>query len=119
MRSECTPASLPSLTCALGTGAGESLADLGLSNDHRLVLETVAPVYRTHRWTQDDKANRAWIADVTERFERIRTRVVPRLEAFFRFPWFSATKRARVDIVFVGNAPTRREFANESQMKME
>jgi hypothetical protein len=86
------------------SGAGESLAALGLSDDHRRVLEAVAPVYRKHRWPQDDTANRAWIADVTARFERIRARVVPRLEAFYRLPWDSDTKRARIDIVLVGDA---------------
>jgi hypothetical protein len=67
----------------------------GLSDDHRRVIETVSRVYRAHRWPRDDKANRAWIADVTARFERIRTRVLPR---------YSDSKRARLDIVYVGNA---------------
>src|SRR4030095_16787873 len=68
------------------------------------VLEAAAPAYRRHRWPQDDEANRAWIADVTARFARIRARVVPRLEAFYRLAWYSDKKRARIDVVFVGNA---------------
>ena len=86
------------------SGAGASLATLGLSDDHRRVLDRVAPAYRRNRWPQDDRANRAWIADVAARFELIRTRVVPRLEAFYRLPWYSDSKRARVDVVYVGNA---------------
>lgn len=86
------------------SGAGDSIAPLGLGDDHRRALEAVAPVYRKRLWPQDDKANRAWIADVTSRFERIRARVVPQLEAFYRLPWYSDQKRARVDIVSVGNA---------------
>ena len=86
------------------SGADDSLTSLGLAEEHRQALERVAPAYRKHRWPQDDKANRAWISDVTDRFEKIRTRVVPQLEAFYRTPWYSDKNAARVDIVFVGNA---------------
>jgi hypothetical protein len=86
------------------SGAGDSIAALGLSEDHQRVLEAAAAVYRRHQWPHDDRANRAWITDVTSRFERIRTRVVPRLEAFYRLPWYSDAQRARIDIVYVGNA---------------
>jgi hypothetical protein len=86
------------------SGAGDSIARLGLSGDHQRVLEAAASVYRKHLWPRDDEANRAWIADVTARFERIRARVLPRLEAFYRVPWYSESKRARIDIVYVGGA---------------
>ena len=86
------------------SGAGTSIASLGLSNDHRRALEGVAPVYRARLWPEDDKRNRAWIEDVTSRLQRISTRVLPQLEAFYRTPWYSAQRTARVDIVYVGAA---------------
>jgi hypothetical protein len=86
------------------SGAGTSLASLGLSDDHRRALEGVAPVYRTRLWPEDDKRNRAWIEDVAQRLQRISARVLPQLEAFYRTPWYSAQRTARVDIVYVGGA---------------
>jgi hypothetical protein len=86
------------------SGAGDSLASLGLGDDHRRALEGAAPVYRARLWPEDDKRNRAWIEDVTRRLQKISARVLPRLEAFYRTPWYSATRTARVDIVYVGNA---------------
>ena len=86
------------------SGAGNSLASLGLGDDHRRALEGVAPVYRARLWPEDDKRNRAWIEDMTRRLQRISARVLPQLEAFYRTPWYSATRTARVDIVYVGDA---------------
>jgi hypothetical protein len=86
------------------SGAGNSLASLGLSDDHRRALEGVASAYRARLWPDDDKRNRAWIEDVTRRLEQISAGVLPQLEAFFRMPWYSATRTARIDIVYVGNA---------------
>ena len=86
------------------SGAGQSLASLGLSDDHRRALEGVAPVYRARLWPEDDKRNRAWIEDVSRRLQQISARVLPQLEAFYRTPWYSATRTVRVDIVYVGNA---------------
>ena len=86
------------------SGAGTALGSLGLSDDHRRALEGVAPVYRARLWPEDDKRNRAWIEDVTVRLRRISARVLPQLEAFYRTPWYSAQRTARVDIVHVGGA---------------
>lgn len=86
------------------SGAGESLASVGLSDDHRRALERVAPVYRARLWSEDDTRNRAWIENVTLRLQQISARVLPQLEAFYRTPWYSTTRSARVDIVYVGNA---------------
>lgn len=85
-------------------GAGSSIVALGLSDDHRATLETVAPVYRSRLWPEDDKRNRAWIDDVTTRLQRISARVLPQLEAFYRMPWYSSMRTARIDIVYVGDA---------------
>ena len=41
---------------------------------------------------------------MTPRLQRISARVLPQLEAFYRTPWYSATRTARVDIVYVGDA---------------
>jgi hypothetical protein len=86
------------------SGAGQSLASLGLSDDHRRALEGVAPVYRARLWPEDDKRNRAWIEDVSRRLQQISARVLPQLAAFYRTPWYSATRTVRVDIVYVGSA---------------
>jgi hypothetical protein len=86
------------------SGAGNSIGSLGLSDEHRRALESVAPVYRARLWPEDDRRNRAWIEDVTTRLQRITSRVLPQLEAFYRTPWYSARRTARVDIVYVGAA---------------
>jgi hypothetical protein len=86
------------------SGAGDSLAPVGLDDDHRRALEAVATVYRARLWPEDDRRNRAWIADVTSRLERIRARVLPQLEAFYRMPWYSTQRTARIDVVYVGSA---------------
>ena len=75
-----------------------------LSAEHRAVLERVAPVYRRHRWPEDDKANRAWIADVTARLKGVGPKVLPKLAAFYQLPWYEDRDPIRVDIVHVGNA---------------
>src|SRR5262245_58457579 len=59
------------LICGRLSGASDSIASLGLADEHRLVLEAVAPVYRKRLWPRDDTANRAWVADVSSRFERV------------------------------------------------
>jgi hypothetical protein len=86
------------------SGAGDSIASLGLGEDHLRALEKVAPVYRARVWPEDDRRNRAWIEDMTPRLQRISARILPQLEAIYRTPWYSAKRTARIDVVFVGDA---------------
>lgn len=73
-----------------------------LTPEPRRVLEGAAAVYRKQLWPRDDRANRAWIADVSAKWRTIAARVLPRLTAFYREPWYSTP--VRVDIVNVGAA---------------
>lgn len=78
--------------------------DPALAPEHLRILERVAPVYREYLWPQDDRANRAWIADVASRLRSVESRVIPRLAAFYELPWYNQQNPARVDIVNVGAA---------------
>lgn len=93
------------------TGVSEGLSREGqlgvtdaLSADDIRVLESVAPVYRKYQWPEDDRANREWIADVSAKLKAVSGRVLPRLSAFYRLPWYDSKNPARVDIVNVGGA---------------
>lgn len=83
---------------------GALTADSALSAEDVRVLESAAGVYRRHLWPTDDRANRAWIEDVTAKLNAISPRLLPPLSAFYRLPWYAAEARVRVDIVNVGAA---------------
>jgi hypothetical protein len=83
---------------------GALIDDAALSVDDRRILESAAGVYRKHLWPQDDRANRAWIADVAAKLKSIAPRVLPQLSAFYRLPWYHSGNAVRVDIVHVGGA---------------
>jgi hypothetical protein len=83
---------------------GALTASDALSADDIRVLESAAAVYRRHQWPDDDRANRAWIADVAAKLKAISARVLPPLSAFYRLPWYDAANPVRVDIVNVGGA---------------
>ena len=67
----------------------------------RAVLESAAPVYRTHFWSAHDRANREWIQRTVEGVRTIGPEVISRLTKRYEMPWFSAP--VRIDVVWVGN----------------
>lgn len=75
-----------------------------ISEDHRRVLEGAANVYRKQLWPEDDRANRAWIADVSSKLKTVGPRVLPQLAAFYQLPWYDDASAIRVDLVNVGGA---------------
>lgn len=76
---------------------GPLMQDPALSAEHKRNLEAAAVVYRRHRWADDDRKNRAWIADVSSKLKTIAPRVLPRLATFFRLPWYDAHNSVRVE----------------------
>lgn len=81
----------------IGAPAGHPLA--GLPASLADVLAAAAPVYRARWWPAHDRANRAWITDLTPRLRAVSPEVPDRLARLYATPWF--TTPTRVDVVFV------------------
>jgi hypothetical protein len=73
-----------------------------LTPEHRQVLERAAPVYRKHRWSQHDAANRRFIASLQKLLAQHGRRIADRLAASFNDTWPGAF---RVDIVADAGPP--------------
>ena len=69
--------------------SGRSDPDCTSSLDHDLVqaLERAAPVYREKWWTEDDLANRAWIAAVAPLVRQIGKPLAEKLSEVYRSQW--------------------------------
>ena len=63
-------------------------------------LELAAPVYRAHWWPEQDRANRAWIAEVTPLVKRLGVELSGQLADIYQQPWPQG--RMRVDVVWYG-----------------
>jgi len=50
-------------------------------------LAKAAPIYRAHWWSEDDRANRAWIDAVAPLVEAMGATISRRLSAIYREPW--------------------------------
>lgn len=70
-----------------------------LAADHRAVFEAALPVYKQYFWSDHDRSNREWTADVRARFRQVAPALIPRLERVLATPWPS--QPVRVDIVWV------------------
>ncbi|HEY6466393.1 MAG TPA: hypothetical protein VIY69_10410 [Candidatus Acidoferrales bacterium] len=77
---------------------------LRLSNlDPKLihVLDEAAPVYRAHWWDAHDRANRAWISDVSALADADGSFLTQKMAAAYETPWPDGT--TRVDVVAYAN----------------
>jgi hypothetical protein len=63
-------------------------------------LQRAAPVYRTHWWTEHDRANRLWIASVTPIVQQMGVELSGQLSEIYQQPW--PANRLRVDVVWYG-----------------
>ena len=77
------------------------LSKSGLSSDLIKLLESVAPVYRSHWWPQHDKANRFWMAVVTPMVQQFSQTLINQLTAAYKAKW--PTDLIRVDVVEYAN----------------
>lgn len=84
-------------TCPDISGKGDSQCDAGLNKEMTDALTAAAPVYRAHWWTDDDRANRAWIDQVSMQVQKWGVRVAQQLALVYRAPW--PRGRLAVDVV--------------------
>ena len=106
---------LVKVNLALSDLKGEvSITRSGIDAAHRAVLESAAPIYRKHRWTQHDAANRRFISALAPLLQQHGGAIAKRLAATFDATWPSTP--IRVDVVRdagpPGNARTNSEPAH-------
>jgi hypothetical protein len=81
-------------------GRTSPLCKSGLRIDLIEALERAAPVYRAHWWTEQDRGNREWIAQVTPIVQRMGLELSGQLSDVYQRPWPAA--KLRVDVVWYG-----------------
>jgi hypothetical protein len=84
-------------TCPDLSGKTDVQCDAGLRKEMTDALTAAAPVYRAHWWADDDRANRAWIDQVSLQVQKWGVRVAQQLALVYRGPW--PRGRLAVDVV--------------------
>ena len=64
------------------------------------VLDSAAPIYRSHWWAEHDRANRDWIAQIAPMVRQMGVGLSEQLADVYETPW--PTRRLRVDVVWYG-----------------
>jgi hypothetical protein len=85
-------------TCPDLEGKTTPLCKSGLRQDLVEALERAAPVYRTHWWAQQDRANRDWIGQVAPMIQKMGVELSGQLADVYERPW--PAQRLRVDVVW-------------------
>ncbi len=88
-------------TCADLSGRSAPGCDAGLPPEMARALETAAPVYRAHWWTEQDRANRAWIAAVSPLVRQMGGDLARQLAEVYQARW--PTGKIRVDVAAYAN----------------
>ena len=83
-------------TCDDLTGTKKKTCDAGLPAQLTQTLESAAPVYRAHLWTEHDRSNRRWITAVAPLVRRSGLDLSHRLAEIYQTPW--PKERIRVDV---------------------
>jgi hypothetical protein len=83
------------------SGKRKKSCDAGLQPKITQVLEAAAPVYRAHLWTDQDRANRRWIARVAPIVEEQGVGISERLADIYQTKWPRA--KIRVDVTAYAN----------------
>jgi len=87
-------------TCSELQGKSSAACKSGLQADLVEALDRAAPVYRAHWWAEQDRANRAWIAQVAPMVRQMGVQLSGQLAEVYQRPW--PTERLRVDVVWYG-----------------
>ena len=77
-------------------GRKKRVCDAGLPGNIGVILEAAAPIYRTHWWTDQDRANRRWVARVAPLVREQGVGVSQRLAELFQSTWPKAKIRVEV-----------------------
>jgi hypothetical protein len=84
------------------SGTRNRTCDAGLPGKLTQILESAAPVYRTHHWPADDRANRAWIKRVDPLVREQGVGLSHRLADIYQTQW--PNEKIRVDVSAIANA---------------
>jgi hypothetical protein len=87
-------------TCAELQGKGSVACKSGLQPDLVETLDRAAPIYRAHWWSEQDRANRQWIAQVAPMVRQMGVELSAQLVEVYQRPW--PPGRLRVDVVWYG-----------------
>ena len=77
-------------------GRKKRVCDAGLPGNIGVILEAAAPIYRSHWWTDQDRANRRWVARVAPLVREQGVGVSQRLAELFQSTWPKAKIRVEV-----------------------
>jgi len=83
-------------TCEDLSGTRKKNCDAGLPAQLTQTLESAAPVYRAHLWSEHDRSNRRWIAAVAPLVRRSGLDLSHRLAEIYETAW--PKERIRVDV---------------------
>jgi hypothetical protein len=87
-------------SCADLRGKSSTACTSGLQPNLVEALERAAPIYRAHWWSEQDRANREWIAQVAPLVRQLGVELSDQLADVYQRPWPSG--RLRVDVVWYG-----------------
>ena len=87
-------------TCTELQGKTSIACKSGLQADLVEALDRAAPVYRAHWWAEQDRTNRAWIAQVAPMVRQMGLTLSAQLSEVYQRPWPQG--RLRVDVVWYG-----------------
>jgi hypothetical protein len=83
-------------------GKKKKTCDAGLPGNVGVVLEAAAPVYRSHWWPEQDRANRRWVARVAPLVREQGVGISQRLAEIYQSTWPKA--KIRVEVCAYANA---------------
>jgi len=88
--------------CAELLGKKKKTCDAGLPGNIGVILEAAAPIYRSHWWADQDRANRRWVARVAPLVREQGVGVSQRLAEIYQSTWPKA--KIRVEVCAYANA---------------
>jgi hypothetical protein len=84
------------------TGKKRARCDAGLPGKIGPILETAAPIYRSHWWADQDRSNRRWVARVAPLVREQGVGLSERLADIYQAHW--PKEKIRVDVCAYANA---------------
>ncbi len=83
-------------------GKKKKTCDAGLPGNIGIILEAAAPIYRSHWWADQDRANRRWVARVAPLVREQGVGISQRLAELYQSTWPKA--KIRVEVCAFANA---------------
>lgn len=83
-------------------GKKKRACDAGLPGNVGVILEAAAPIYRSHWWADQDRANRRWVARVAPLVREQGVGISQRLADIYQSTW--PTEKIRVEVCAYANA---------------